>query len=153
MINNVPRVNELNQIIDEEGNVILNGFGQPIYFYPQAGQTYYDRPEAGTPEAKPYQYKKKTGQYPNAESQFPGGPYTPVSGGSADISRRASISLVFGIISMFLWFMFFSPISILAIVFGNQTKKHNKKGMAGFVLGIIGASLQALFFIYILIPD
>lgn len=147
MINNVPRVNELNQMIDEQGNVILNGFGQPVYFYPQTGQVYYDRPEPGTPEADPYVYRKKHGVYPNGSMGMPGNPYETPAASAQRPSGMAVTAMVLGIIavvfSLVAWFLPVSSVTgILAIVFGARSRLENKKGLAGMILGIIGFAMN-----------
>lgn len=147
MINNVPRVNEHNQMIDEQGNVILNGFGQPVYFYPQAEQVYYDRPEPGTPEADPYAYRKKNGVYPGGSTGMPGNPYATPAASAQRSSGIAVAAMVLGIIAVVFGFVsWFLPVSsitgMLAIVFGARSRLENKKGLAGMILGIIGFSMN-----------
>lgn len=64
-------------------------------------------------------------------------------------------SLVLGIVSILLVSKFIIAVAcgILAIIFGIKGKKRGGKGMAaaGFITGIIGLSLQVIFFIFGLI--
>lgn len=60
-------------------------------------------------------------------------------------------SMILGIISIVFFFKSFISVAtgVLAIVFGLKGKKMDGKGMAkaGFITGIIGLSIQAIFFL------
>ena len=62
----------------------------------------------------------------------------------------ASYSLLAGILSLTLFFGSFVP-SVLAIIFGCLSKKHNyayhKKATTGIVLGVIGCIISLIVFI------
>lgn len=73
-----------------------------------------------------------------------------------DTSKGASIAaLVLGIVSILFVSKFIIAVAcgVLAVIFGIKGKKRGGQGMAtaGFITGIIGLSLQAVFFIFGLI--
>ena len=71
-----------------------------------------------------------------------------------DNKTKATVSLVLGIVSASLafisifvmgWLSFIAlPAGIVAIVFGVKGKQENGKGLAGFILGIVGTALAGL---------
>jgi len=69
---------------------------------------------------------------------------------SESVKRGAHIAaMVLGIISIIssLFWYITLPTGVLAIVLGTKTSKHSGMGKAGLVLGIVGLSLFAFFYI------
>lgn len=128
--NEMTYINEMNQVVDANGNLILNEYNQPTYFY---GKAY--RYTTQTQQQQPYPYNNMGTTYGiRGVSTTSGNPH----------------SIVFGIIGICIGWL--SPIfgiifGILAIVYASKAKRTDlSAGTPGIVLGIISLVIALIMF-------
>lgn len=143
---NEPRVNEYGQIIDQNGQVILNEYGQPTYLYSQG------TPVNGFAQQQPYNPGVQQGQQAQQPYVQPYPYYQPQGVNMASYGRNVIVlgvlGILFGIFS-FLTSPFFGILfSVLAITNGRKAGMTDKsKETLALTLGIIGIVLSVLCFV------